>query len=85
MSKLTTLFTVALLFTFMLTYSATARPNPTLIAHSLTKTQLEEVEAAGNVVDAEESCEGVGNEECLRRRTLGAHLDYIYTQNHNNP
>jgi hypothetical protein len=30
----------------------------------------------------EESCEGVGEEECLQRRTLAAHLDYIYTQKH---
>ncbi|KDP32103.1 hypothetical protein JCGZ_12564 [Jatropha curcas] len=29
-----------------------------------------------------ESCEGVGEEECLMRRTLAAHIDYIYTQNH---
>lgn len=27
-----------------------------------------------------EQCEGVGEEECLMRRTLEAHLDYIYTQ-----
>ncbi|XP_041003448.1 putative phytosulfokines 4 [Juglans microcarpa x Juglans regia] len=26
------------------------------------------------------SCEGLGEEECLERRTLAAHLDYIYTQ-----
>jgi hypothetical protein len=30
----------------------------------------------------EENCEGVGKEECLERRTLAAHLDYIYTQKH---
>ncbi|KAK1433158.1 hypothetical protein QVD17_10064 [Tagetes erecta] len=27
----------------------------------------------------EDSCEGIGNDECLERRTLVAHLDYIYT------
>lgn len=32
----------------------------------------------------DENCEGVGEEECfLIRRTLVAHTDYIYTQNHN--
>ncbi|KAI6695069.1 hypothetical protein NL676_022779 [Syzygium grande] len=31
----------------------------------------------------DESCKGVGEEECLVRRTLAAHLDYIYTQKHN--
>lgn len=30
----------------------------------------------------EESCGGIAEEECLMRRTLAAHLDYIYTQNH---
>ncbi|XP_020255137.1 phytosulfokines isoform X2 [Asparagus officinalis] len=31
----------------------------------------------------DEDCEGVGEEECLMRRTLTAHVDYIYTQDHN--
>lgn len=31
----------------------------------------------------EESCKGIGEEECLIRRSdLVAHTDYIYTQNH---
>ena len=31
----------------------------------------------------DESCEGMeGTEECLMRRTLAAHTDYIYTQKH---
>lgn len=33
-------------------------------------------------VEIDENCEGVGKEECLMRRTLAAHVDYIYTQNH---
>lgn len=32
---------------------------------------------------AEESCEGLSEEECLMRRTLLAHTDYIYTQKQN--
>ncbi|KAH0466624.1 hypothetical protein IEQ34_003862 [Dendrobium chrysotoxum] len=28
----------------------------------------------------EQVCEGVGEEECLMRRTLVAQVDYIYTQ-----
>ncbi|OAY71982.1 Phytosulfokines 3 [Ananas comosus] len=31
-----------------------------------------------------EGCEGVGEEECLMRRTLSAHTDYIYTQEKHN-
>lgn len=36
--------------------------------------------------DVEESCNNVEEEEeCLMRRTLAAHVDYIYTQEHNRP
>lgn len=30
-----------------------------------------------------ENCKGPGEEECLMRRTLAAHLDYIYTNSTN--
>ncbi|MFS7973663.1 putative phytosulfokine [Helianthus anomalus] len=33
--------------------------------------------------DVEESCEGLGKEECLTRRILVAHPGYIYTQEKN--
>lgn len=36
-------------------------------------------------MDVGEGCEGVGEEECLMRRTLAAHTDYIYTQKENSP
>lgn len=38
--------------------------------------------AEAEKVMVEESCEGVGEDECLQRRTLAAHTDYIYTQKH---
>ncbi|XP_057443577.1 phytosulfokines 3-like [Lotus japonicus] len=28
----------------------------------------------------EEACQDIGEDECLMRRTLAAHTDYIYTQ-----
>ncbi|KAK2458462.1 putative phytosulfokine [Trifolium repens] len=31
-------------------------------------------------VDIEENCEGISEDDCLMRRTLVAHTDYIYTQ-----
>ncbi|CAK8573818.1 unnamed protein product [Lathyrus sativus] len=31
-------------------------------------------------VDIEENCEGINEDDCLMRRTLVAHTDYIYTQ-----
>ena len=31
------------------------------------------------VAEENVTCEGIETEECLKRRTLAAHLDYIYT------
>ncbi|KAI5563713.1 hypothetical protein POPTR_014G014000v4 [Populus trichocarpa] len=75
MSKLTALFTVALLLSFTLTYAARPRPVPVLSDEPL---DVKADEAA--VV---ESCEGLGVEACLARRTLAAQVDYIYTQKQN--
>ncbi|XP_031115273.1 phytosulfokines-like [Ipomoea triloba] len=76
-SKTTTFFIVALLLLF--TLSSASRPLPeSREATTLNKTQHE-------VIEKEESCKGVGEEECLMRRTLAAHLDYIYTQKENKP
>jgi hypothetical protein len=38
--------------------------------------------AEAETVEVEKSCEGVGEDECLTRRTLAAQIDYIYTQKH---
>ncbi|XP_052202801.1 phytosulfokines 5-like [Diospyros lotus] len=75
MSKfVTTLFLLALLLSPMLSHAA-ARPM------AMAKAQLK-----GTEVDAgEDSCEEVEKEECLMRRTLAAHLDYIYTQKQHHP
>uniref|UniRef100_A0A2N9EB33 Phytosulfokine n=1 Tax=Fagus sylvatica TaxID=28930 RepID=A0A2N9EB33_FAGSY len=79
MSKLSTLFTITLLLSLVLTYAA--RPEPTLAGDSLVSTSHGDVEAEN--IEVDENCEGVeGKEECLMRRTLAAHLDYIYTQKH---
>ncbi|CAO2813572.1 unnamed protein product [Amaranthus hypochondriacus] len=40
----------------------------------------ERIEAIDRV---EENCGGLSEDECLMRRTLLAHIDYIYTQNEN--
>lgn len=73
MSKLFTLFIAALLLNFMLSYAA--RPQP-----AFPFTQHEGVES--EKVDIDESCEGVGKEECLMSKALAAHVDYIYSQKH---
>ncbi|KAI5581267.1 hypothetical protein POPTR_007G006800v4 [Populus trichocarpa] len=78
--KVTTLFLiVSLLLCSTLTYAA--RPEPGFPNGSLAKNQQKVVDAEHAEV-MEESCEGVGEEECLMRRTLAAHTDYIYTQKH---
>ncbi|KAK9097137.1 hypothetical protein Sjap_022634 [Stephania japonica] len=64
MSKVTSLFVISVLLFFSLTFAA--RTTPFNAGH---ETESAEVE----------SCGEVGEEECLMRRTLEAHLDYIYT------
>ncbi|TKY57914.1 Phytosulfokines 3 [Spatholobus suberectus] len=78
MSKLATLFTLALLLSFNLIYAS--RPNSSLNSIS---SLHGDVGATKAEID-EESCEE-GTEECLARRTLAAHLDYIYTQGEQGP
>ncbi|KAH9297359.1 hypothetical protein KI387_029041 [Taxus chinensis] len=36
-------------------------------------------------VTEELSCDNIDEDECLNRRTLAAHTDYIYTQHHKHP
>ncbi|CAB4314473.1 unnamed protein product [Prunus armeniaca] len=72
MARVKALFFLAVLLCSTLVYAA--RPEPAFSA----KTQIEGVET-----EVDESCEGAGEEECLMRRTLAAHVDYIYTQKHN--
>ncbi|KAM0057806.1 putative phytosulfokine [Helianthus debilis subsp. tardiflorus] len=71
MSRATTLFLVLSLLLLLSPLLSSARPEPTT-----TRTPSKGVEV-------EEGCEGIGEEECLMRRTLVAHLDYIYTQKKN--
>ncbi|XP_061359066.1 phytosulfokines-like [Gastrolobium bilobum] len=73
MTKVTALF-FTLFLCYMLVHAT--RPEPTFHKESLVKTQYQNFEAF------DESCEGVGEDECLMRRTLTAHVDYIYTQKH---
>ncbi|KAK1275733.1 Phytosulfokines 3 [Acorus gramineus] len=71
MSKNTALFAIALLLLVSLTTGTRAGPSIPQ------RTQQVEAEEASVKEDV---CEGVGEDECLMRRTLVAHTDYIYTQ-----
>ncbi|KAE8000011.1 hypothetical protein FH972_004383 [Carpinus fangiana] len=75
MGKFSTLLMMALLLCFTLTYAA--RPNPNFSEHGggVGPHHGEEQEY--------ESCGGIGEEECLKRRTLDAHIDYIYDKKQN--
>ena len=73
-------FFVILLLCFALSYAA--RPHPLFHEATLNNIQNQDV-VETKQVRKEESCKGVKEEECLERRTLAAHLDYIYTQNQN--
>ncbi|CAN6821428.1 unnamed protein product, partial [Brassica oleracea] len=78
MAKFTTFFIIVALLLFSTLTYASARPISTSVyPEEISVEKLEQ---------GEENCEGVGEEECvLIRRTLVAHTDYIYTQNHNHP
>ncbi|XP_030444070.2 phytosulfokines-like [Syzygium oleosum] len=79
MAKITTLLFTSLLLICAIS-SCFARPEPVFLDVTPVKTKRVGVET-NELLD--ESCKGVGEEECLVRRTLAAHLDYIYTQKHN--
>ncbi|VVB09880.1 unnamed protein product [Arabis nemorensis] len=86
MENLSALLTITLLLCFT-TLTCTARPEPAYFA-SFTNSpadtlSLEMIESKLHEV-AGESCEKEDDEDCLIRRTLTAHLDYIYTEKNNN-
>ncbi|KAJ1377861.1 Phytosulfokine [Sesbania bispinosa] len=80
MSKLATLFTLALLMSFTLSFASRLIPdiNGASSLHELKDVASNKVSKAK--LDAE-NCEGVeATEECLTRKTMTMHPDYIYTQ-----
>ncbi|KAK6120995.1 hypothetical protein DH2020_045265 [Rehmannia glutinosa] len=82
MAKIASLTIITLLLFLTLAHLlAAARPEPTF--HDVTPMETHSTDH--NVEVDEDSCGEVGEEECMTRRTLQAHLDYIYTQNQNQP
>ncbi|PKA54252.1 Phytosulfokine [Apostasia shenzhenica] len=53
--------------------------SPTHAGRPYTAERIGSVES-GESNTADFGCGGLGEEECLMRRTLAAHTDYIYTQ-----
>ncbi|PWA58115.1 phytosulfokine [Artemisia annua] len=77
--RVTNLCMIAILFISMLSYTI-ARPVPTFNDVTPVETHPTEEEVAK--AKTAENCTGPGEEECLMRKTLTAHLDYIYTKKH---
>nr|BAC53658.1 preprophytosulfokine [Zinnia elegans] len=74
MSRGTTLFLIITLLLVLSPAISSVRPEPTITATT----------APHKDVEVQEGCEGtISEDECLMRRTLVAHLDYIYTQKKN--
>ncbi|XP_054822939.1 phytosulfokines-like [Prosopis cineraria] len=81
MAKITALFFTALFLSSMLAHAA--RPVPGFNEELSGNTQHSLADAiAEHDETIMDNCEGVSEDECLMRRTLAAHLDYIYTQKH---
>nr|XP_010929855.1 phytosulfokines [Elaeis guineensis] len=76
MSKNITLVFIA----FLLSASLTQVASPVSLDPKQISLEALEQEIPENV----EGCEGLSDEECLMRRTLVAHTDYIYTQGKHN-
>ncbi|KAL5716488.1 hypothetical protein ACHQM5_018171 [Ranunculus cassubicifolius] len=84
MPKPTTLFLITLLVSFTL-LNVAARLSPMETKESSSITQEKDVQKTEeNIMDIEESCGGIDEDECLMRRTLQGRSDYIYTQGNNN-
>ncbi|KAJ8505936.1 hypothetical protein OPV22_006822 [Ensete ventricosum] len=77
MSKHAASLLLALLLLASLTQAA--RPQPADSGDD----QREVADEAGFDQTTDEECKGVGDDECLMRRTLVARTDYIYTQEKN--
>ncbi|XVF61396.1 hypothetical protein PTKIN_Ptkin08bG0126100 [Pterospermum kingtungense] len=81
MAKLAAILFVLPFVLLVSTQSFAARSGPAFPNDSPAKTQAHEGTVGTESTEAvEDSCEGVAEEECLMRRTLAAHIDYIYTQ-----
>ncbi|GMI88306.1 phytosulfokine 4 precursor [Hibiscus trionum] len=82
-SKVSFFCMIMFLFFFISSSPVVARPLPASSAQHANP-QLGDIGKTNDQrVELEDSCEGIVEEECLTRRTLAAHTDYIYTQKTN--
>lgn len=77
-SKVSAPLCLAVFFFLFFTFTYAGRHGPVSSPVISSNNQYEVLE--DEKVDIEENCKGVSEEDCLMRRTLVAHTDYIYTQ-----
>ncbi|KAK4401778.1 UNVERIFIED_CONTAM: phytosulfokine [Sesamum calycinum] len=86
-----TLFTTTLLLLLAFSHvlarpgPGPARPGPAFHDVTPMETQRADHNEAQKVVMDRDKCVGLGEDECMMRRTLEAQLDYIYTQKQKQP
>ncbi|CAL5209810.1 unnamed protein product [Lathyrus oleraceus] len=78
-SKVSSPLCLIVFFFLFLTITYATRLGPVSSLNISTNTPYEVLED----VDIEENCEDINEDDCLMRRTLVAHTDYIYTQKQN--
>ncbi|XP_003557604.1 phytosulfokines 4 [Brachypodium distachyon] len=83
-TRTSTMVLAAALATLLLLASAPALATAARTAPAADKASPDEKSSTAAAADVD--CEGGAEtaEECLARRTLAAHTDYIYTQEHHN-
>ncbi|XP_021293424.1 phytosulfokines-like [Herrania umbratica] len=74
---------VFLILALLLLSTAQSRLLPTSILQQGDEPQMPVSSPESSYSDDE--CNGLGGEECLIRRSLAAHTDYIYTQEKDEP
>nr|GMD87650.1 phytosulfokines-like [Ipomoea batatas] len=81
MSKVTSFCMIAFLVLLLAASQVVSRPVPAATFSDVTPVETNH----GDKMAVEGSCGGEGEEECLMRRTMEAHIDYIYTQKQKQP
>ncbi|CAJ2630401.1 phytosulfokines 3-like [Trifolium pratense] len=78
-SKVSSPLCLVLFFFLFLTFTHARILGPVSSPTISSNTQYDEV-LEDEKVNIEDNCEGISEDDCLMRRTLVAHTDYIYTQ-----
>ncbi|XP_019165796.1 PREDICTED: phytosulfokines-like [Ipomoea nil] len=84
MSKVTSFCMIAFLVLLLAASQVVSRPVPATFS-DVTPVDTNHGDKMAVRGGAEGNCGGEGEEECLMRKTMEAHIDYIYTQKQKQP